>query len=55
MVTTHEVIRGMGETIGNIKVMVIEIKIMTGIGVGHLKDSIQVGEMIEAQVTVHQG
>ena len=47
MVTTHEVIRGMGEIMVIIEGMVIEIKIMTGIAVGHLKDMIEIGEMIE--------
>ena len=47
MVTTRKVIRDMGETIATIERMVIEIKIMTEIGVGHLKDRIGVGEMIE--------
>ena len=47
MVTMHGVIRGLGETMVIIEGMVIEIKIMTGIGVGHLKDGIQVGEMIK--------
>ena len=52
MVTTCEVIRGMGEIIATIEGMVIEMIITIGIGVGHLKDRIEVGEMIEVQVTV---
>ena len=47
MVTTYGVIRGMGEIKVTIEGMVIEIKITMGIGVGHLKDRIEVGEMIE--------
>ena len=47
MVTTCKVIRDMRETIATIERMVIEIKIMTKIGVGHLIDRIGVGEMIE--------
>ena len=47
MVAMHVVIRGMGKIIATTEGMVIEIKIMTGIGVGHLKDRIEVGEMIE--------
>ena len=47
MVTMCMVIRGMGEIIAAIEGMVIEIEIMTGIGVGHLKERIEVGEMIE--------
>ena len=47
MVTTCEVIRGMGEIMVIIEGMVIEIKITTGIGVGHLRDRTEVGEMIE--------
>ena len=47
LVTTCEVIRGMGEIMVIIEGMVIEIKIMTGIGVGHLRDRIEVGQMIE--------
>ena len=46
MVSMHEVIRGMGEIIVTIEGMVIEIKVTTGIGVEHLKDRIEVGEMI---------
>ena len=52
MVTMCEVIRGMGEIIATTEGMVIEIKIMIGIGLGHLKDMIEIGEMIEVQVTV---
>ena len=55
MVTTHKVIRGMGEIIATIEGMVIEIKITIGIAVGHLKDRIEVGEMIEVWVTVGLG
>ena len=47
MVMMCEVIRGMGEMVVIIEGMIIEIKIMTGIGVGHLKDRKEVGEMIE--------
>ena len=46
MVTMHEVIRGLQETIV-IEGMIIEIDLMTEIGVGHLKDRIEVGEMTE--------
>ena len=46
MVTTHEVIRGIQETIV-IEGMIIETDFMTEIGVGHLKDRIDVGEMTE--------
>ena len=47
MVTIHEVIKGMGEIMVIIEGMVIKIKITTRIGVGHLKNRIEVGEMIE--------
>ena len=47
MVTMCKVIKSMGEIIVTIEGMVIEIKITTGIGVRHLKDRIEVGEMIE--------
>ena len=46
MVTTHEVIRGMQEII-IIEGMTIGIEFIIGIGVGHLRDRIEVGEMIE--------
>ena len=46
MVTMHEVMRGMEETIV-IEGMIIEIDFMTEIGVGHLKYRIEVGEMTE--------
>ena len=52
MVTTHEVIRGMGEIIVIIEGMIIGIKFMTGIGIGNLRDRIEVGEMIEVWVIV---
>ena len=51
MVTMHEVIRGMQETIV-IEGMIIEINFMIEIGVDHLKDKIEVGEMTEVGVTV---
>ena len=38
MVTTHEVTRGMEEVMVIIEGVVIEIKIMTALGVGHLTD-----------------
>ena len=41
-----------GRNNSNYRRMVIEIKIMIGKGVGYLKDRIEVGEMIEVQVTV---
>ena len=47
MVTTHEVIRGMQEIIVIIEEMIIGIEFTIGIGVGHLRDRIEVGEMIE--------
>ena len=47
MVTTHEVIRGMQEIIIIIEGMIIGIEFMIGIGVGYLKDRIEVGEMME--------
>ena len=53
MDTMHEVIRGMQETIV-IEGMIIEIDFMIEIGVGHLKDRIEVGEMAEVCVTVGQ-
>ena len=46
MVTTHKVIRGM-QGIIVIEGMIIEIDFMIEIGVGHLKDRIEVGEMTE--------
>ena len=46
MVTMHEVIRGMQEIIIIIEGMIIGIKFIIGIGVGHLRDRIEVGEMI---------
>ena len=55
MITTHMVIRGMEEIIATIKGMGIEIKIMIGIGVGHLKDKTEGGEMIEVWVTIGWG
>ena len=44
MVTMHDVIRGMGEIMVIIEGMIIGIKFMTGIGVGHLRDRIKVGD-----------
>ena len=55
MVTTCEVIRVMGEIIATTEGMVTEIKITIGIGVGHLKDRVEIGEMIEVPVTVGLG
>ena len=54
MVTTHEVIRGMQEIIIIIEGMIIGIGFMIGIGVGQLKDRIEVGEMTEVWVIVGQ-
>ena len=47
MVTTCKVIRDMGEIMVIIQGMIIGIEFMTGIGVGHLRDRIEVGEMKE--------
>ena len=47
MVTMHEVIRGMQEIIIIIEGIITGIKLSIGIGVGHLRDRIEVGEMIE--------
>ena len=47
MVTTCKVIRGMGEIIVIIEGIIIGIEFTTGIGIGHLRDRIEVGEMIE--------
>ena len=52
MVTTHKVIRGMQEIIVIIEGIIIVIRFMIGIGVGHLTDRIEVGEMIEVWVIV---
>ena len=46
MITMHKVIRGMRGTIV-IEGMIIGIDFMIEIGVGHLKDRIEVGEIIE--------
>ena len=51
MVTTHEVIRGMWEII-IIEGMIIGTDYTIEIGVGHLKDRIEVGEMTEVWVIV---
>ena len=53
-VTMHEVIRDMGEIMVIIEGMIIWIEFMTGIGVGHLRDRIEVGEMIGVWVIVGQ-
>ena len=47
MVTMHEVFRGMGEIIVIIEGVIIGIEVTTEIEVGHLRDRIEVGEMIE--------
>ena len=47
MVTMHQVIRGMQEIIIIIEGMIIGIEFMIGIGVGHLRDQMEVREMIE--------
>ena len=47
MVITLEVVRGMQEIIIIIEEMIIGIEFMIGIGVGHLRDRIEVGEIIE--------
>ena len=54
MVITHQVIRGMQEIIIIVEGMIIGIKLMIGIGIGHLRDRIEVGEMIEVGVIVGQ-
>ena len=54
MVTMNKVIRGMQGTIV-IEGIMIEIDFIIEIGVGHLKDRIEVGEMTEVWVTVGQG
>ena len=46
IVTKHEVIGCMAEIMVIIEGMIIGIEFMTGIGVGHLRDRIEVGEMI---------
>ena len=48
----HEVIKCMEDIIMIItEEVVIEVKIMIGIGVGHMKDRIETEETVEAQVT----
>ena len=44
-----------GRNNSNYRRVVIEIKITTGIGEGHMKNRIEVGEMIEVWATVGQG
>ena len=45
---TQEVIKGMeGLTITIIEGEVIEVKIMIGIGVGHMKDKTEIAETVE--------
>ena len=44
-----------GIIIITIEEVTIEIKIIIGIGVGHLKDKVQIGEMAEAKITVGPG
>ena len=39
--------KGMGEIMVIIEGMIIGIEITVGIGVGHLRDRIEIGEMIE--------
>ena len=52
--TTHEVIKCM-EDITITEEVVTEIKLITEEGVGHLKDRIELGEMMEGGVTVGLG
>ena len=52
----HEVVRGIeGIMITRIEEATIEIKIILEIGVGHLKDKVEIGVMAEVQVTVGLG
>ena len=48
----QEVIKGMGIIIAIIEEVVIEIKIMIGTGVGHMKDRIETEETVEVHVIV---
>ena len=48
----HEVIKGMGEIIIITEEVVIEVKVMIGIGVGHMKDRKETEETIEMLVIV---
>ena len=54
MVIIFEVIKGKGDTITVTEGVVIEIKITVGIGVSHLKDRIEIGEIVEAHMTAGQ-
>ena len=54
MGTTHEAIRGIQE-ITIMEETVTEINLIVEDGVGHLKDRIEVGEIIEVQVTIGLG
>ena len=50
MATTHEVIKGM-EEITIMEEVVIGISSIVGIGVDHLRDKVEIGEMTEVRVT----
>ena len=50
MATMHEVIKGM-EEITVMEEVVIEISSVIGIGVDHLRDKVEIGEMTEVRVT----
>ena len=51
----HKVIKGMADTIIIItEEVVIEVKVMIGIGVGHMKDRIETEETIEVLIIVGQ-
>ena len=51
----REVIKGMGDRIIITKGETLEFKIMIEIGVGHIRDRIEIARMVEALVTVDQG
>ena len=52
---TQEVIKGMGDLIIiMIQKEVIEVKIRIGIGVGHMRDRLEIEEIAEVQATVDQ-
>ena len=51
MATMHEVIKGM-EEISIMEEVVIGISSIIKIGVGHLRDKVEIGEMTEVRVTV---
>ena len=54
MAITHEVIKHM-EDLTIMEEEAIEIKTIIKVGVGHLKDRIEVEDMTEAQVTIGLG